>query len=147
MQLSPIRFAAFWIAGATITVAALGFLTGIALDDNGWLGYLRLVRGGAMTQGTVVRTEPANHCLAAYTFNVEGTTYSGIGNACGTSIGQMVAVTYLIAGPEQSCLGSARERLHNELSAFGLGGLIFPPLLILGLGRRRKARLGEAGVA
>ena len=147
MQLSPIRFAAFWIAGATITVAALAFLTGIALDDNGWLGYLRLVRGGAMTQGTVVRTEPANHCLAAYTFNVEGNTYSGVGNACGTSIGQTVAVTYLIAGPEHSSLGSARERLHNELRTFAIGGLILPPLVLLSLARRRKASFGGAGVA
>jgi hypothetical protein len=138
MQLSPTRFAAFWLAGATITVAGLAFVTGIALDDNGWLGYLRLVRGGTLTQGRVVRTEPANHCLAAYTFYIEGKTYSGIGNACGISIGQTVAVTYLIAAPEHSCLGSARERLHNELTTFALGGLIFPPLLILSLGRRRK---------
>ena len=147
MQLSPIRFAAFWIAGATIAVAGLAFLTAITLADNGWLGYLRLVRGGAMTQGTVVRTEPANHCLAAYAFSVEGKTYSGTGNACGTSIGQTVAVTYLIARPEHSCLGSARERLHNELRTFALGGLIFPPLLILSLGRRTRTRLGEAGAA
>jgi hypothetical protein len=139
MQLTPIRFAAFWIAGAMITVAGLAFLTGLALDDNGWLGYLRLVRGGTMTQGTVVRIEPANHCLAAYTFNVERETYSGVGNACGASIGQTVDVTYLIAAPEHSCLGSARERLHNELSTFALGAIIFPPVVILSLARRRKS--------
>jgi hypothetical protein len=130
-----------------VTVASLAILTGTTLRHNGWLGYLRLVRGGTMTQGTVVRTEPANHCLAEYTFDIEGKTYSGVGNACGTSLGQRVDVTYLIAGPEHSCLGSARERLQNELRTFALGGLIFPPLVILTLARRRKTRPGGAGVA
>jgi hypothetical protein len=147
MELTPTRFAVLWIAGAIVTIVGLALLTGTTLRNHGWFGYLRLVREGTMTRGTVVRTQPANHCLVKYSFDIEGRTYSGVGNSCGSRVGQRVDVTYLIAGPEHSSLGSARERLENELRTFALGGLIFPPLVILSLARMRKARPGRTGVA
>lgn len=77
--LRPGRFAAMWLVGGVGAVVALAVLTGITLKDHGWLGYWRLVRGGASIQGVVVRTEPWNHCLAEYRFTIEGNSFSGAG--------------------------------------------------------------------
>ena len=144
--LSPGRFAAMWFVGGVGTVVALAVLTGITLKDHGWLGYWRLVHGGASIQGVVVRTEPGNHCLAEYKFTIGGNSYFGGGPDCGVTVGQAVEVTYLVADPSHSCLGSARARLHNELATFVLGGIIFPPLVILGIRARRNPNREKSGV-
>jgi Protein of unknown function (DUF3592) len=133
------RFAVTWLLGAIATVVLLAVLTGVTLTNHGWWGYLRLVRGGATTQGVVARTEPRNHCLAEYAFAIDGRQYRGAGPYCGAMVGQKVAVTYLTTDPNQSCLGAAREHLNNDLATFVAGGVIFPPMIIAAWRRRRRA--------
>jgi len=142
MQISPNvkSFFAIWLIGAFATIAILAALTSVALHNGGWWGYLRLVRGGTSTQGIIVRTNPGNHCLAEYSFVVGNKSYSGGGPDCSARSNKNVTVTYLIADPTLSCLGSAEEKLWNELITFILGGLIFPPCIIFGVQKMRKAR-------
>ncbi len=121
------RFTIMWFLGSLGTVAFLAAFTAAMLNNNGWLGYLRLVRGGAYATGIVIRTDPRNHCLTEYTFSAGGQRFTGAGSACGASAGQTVAITYLVTDPARSCLGPALAKLENELATFVLGGIIFPP--------------------
>jgi hypothetical protein len=135
------RFAVMWFLGGVVTVLVLAAITVATPGNKDWLGYLRLVRGGADAIGTVVRTEPQNHCLAEYTFNVADRSYIGRGPDCSASVDQKIAITYLMADPAHSCLGSARARLQNELATFIVGGILVPPFILFAVRRRRKQEL------
>jgi hypothetical protein len=124
------RFVGIWFLGGIATVAILAILTGLTLKNHGWVGYLQLVRSGETCEGIITRTEPQNHCLAVYSFKIGDRSYSGDGPDCTARVGQMVSITYLASDPSHSCLGSARERLTNELMTFFVGGIIFPPFVM-----------------
>ena len=126
------RFLIMWLGGGIATIIFLALVTGGTLPDHGWYGYLQLVRHGAVAEGVIVRTEPQNHCLAEYRFNISGKDYLGAGPKCGVGVGEKVLVTYHLHEPAHSCLGRALDRLEGDLAVFVLGALLFPPLIILG---------------
>jgi hypothetical protein len=106
--------------------------------------YLRLVQGGAITKGVVVRTDRNNHCLAEYAFTVDDREYRGAGPDCSVRVGAPVTITYLLGHAEHSCLGVARDRLNNELATFVAGAVFLPPFAMYVWGRRQKASEGRA---
>src|SRR5437016_4683786 len=112
------RFLILWVLGALATVVGLALLTGLMLKDHGWWGYLRLVNAGVTTRAVVMRVERGNHCLAEYSFAIEGHSYAGSGADCTAQVGQSVTITYLPSDPTYSCLGLARDALGNELATF-----------------------------
>lgn len=138
------RFMALWLIGGFATVVGLAVLSGVVLENHGWWGYLRLVNAGVTTQAVIVLTDRENHCLAEYSFVVDGRTYSGSGTDCQVQVGQDVVITYLRWEPKHSCLGLARDALGNELMGFLAGGVVFPPFVLFALrwsgrGRARSA--------
>lgn len=138
------RFLGIWLLGAIATVAILAILTA---GDHGWSGYFKLVLDGNTCEGTITKTEPKNHCHAEYSFSIGGRNYAGTGSDCSAGIGQTVRVTYLPANPSYSCLGSAQERLTNEVMTFVAGGIIFPPFLMLAYRMRKKEKQKMKGDA
>lgn len=118
----------FWLVGGVGLLAMLVISVGRTADEQGWDRYLRLMRNGASSQATIVRTQPGSNCLAEYSFSVGGRTYSGTGSQCHVTVGQKVAVTYLVTDPAQSCLGPAGQRLADEVVSFFFGGFTFPSL-------------------
>jgi hypothetical protein len=138
------RIGLAWLLGSLATVALMATFTGLALQNRGWLGYLRLVKGGAATNGVVLRMDRDNHCLAEYRFVVDGAEYGGAGPDCSLRAGEAVVVTYLISNPAHSCLGVARDGLNNELATFMAGALLLPPLAMYALRRRAQAQEGRA---
>jgi hypothetical protein len=134
------RFAMAWLLGGIATMFVLASITA-AFGNGGWLGYVKLVNGGANTTATVVRAEPRHHCLAEYTFNIGTSNYTGRGSDCSAGVGKAVSVTYLVADPSHSCLGSAKANLANELATFAVGAIVCPPFLIYALRRRREQRV------
>jgi hypothetical protein len=135
------RFIGLWVIGGIATVAILATLTGLTAKDHGWFGYLQLVRHGATCEATVTRTEPQNHCRAEYSFTTGDRSYSGTGPDCSAKVGQNVTVTYLASDPSHSCLWSAHERLTNEVMTFLMGGIGFPPFVMLAYRMRKKEKL------
>jgi hypothetical protein len=135
------RFALAWLLGGIATMFVLASITAAGLGNGGWVGYVKLLNGGANTTATVVRAEPRNHCLAEYTFNIGTRNYIGRGSDCSAAVGKAVSVTYLVADPSHSCLGSAKANLANELATFAVGAIVFPPFLIYALRRRREQRV------
>ncbi len=134
------RFAVAWLLGAIGTFLILAVLTGMTLANHGWWGYFRLVQEGTTADGVITRVEPENHRRAEYVFVVRDVQYRGGVDGFGGKVGQSVVVTYLPTNPNLSCEGDARDRLNNELATFAVGGVMFPPLLILALRRRKRAR-------
>ena len=126
----------FWLIGFTAVVMVLAAFTGAILHNGGWRGYLKLTSGGISTEGVIARVEKNNHCLAEFTFLANGHNYSGRGTSCVATVGQKVQITYLAKNPTLSCLGSARDALHNELFTFLIGGIVFPPLILFGIRRK-----------
>ena len=114
------HFFVLWTLSSVATVVGLALLTGMVLNDHGWWGYLRLVNAGVTTRAVVVRTDRGNHCLAEYSFVVEGQSYSGSGADCTAQVGQVALITYLRSNPKHSCLGLARDALENELVLFAV---------------------------
>ena len=121
-------FPKFWIVGAIGMLAILVVFVGRTADEKGWDNYLRLMRNGATSEATIVRTVPGADCLAEYRFSVGGRSYSGTGSQCKVTVGQKVTVTFLVTDPSQSCLGHAGRRLADEVVSFFLGGFSFPDL-------------------
>ena len=141
------QFIALWLCGGIVTIVGLAVLTGAVLKDHGWWGYLRLVKGGLTTGAVVTHTDRNNHCLAEYSFAVEGQSYSGSGADCSVQVGQGVTVTYLRSDPKLSSLGPARDALQNELTTFLLAGVIIPPFVLFVVSRWRKAVRARSTVA
>ena len=139
------RFMALWLIGGFATVVGLAGVTGLALDNHGWWGYLRLVNGGLTTRAVIVGTDRRNHCLAEYSFIVEGRTYFGSGVDCEAQVDQEAVITYLRSNPELSCLGLARDALGNELMGFLAAGVVFPPIFLHAHRRWRRGRARPAG--
>lgn len=126
------------VIGGVATVVGLATFEVLALKDNGWWGYLRLVSGGATTLANVVETDPQNHCLAGYSFTIAGHSYRGSGEDCYVMVGQGVIITYLKSDPKLSCLGLARDRLANEIEFFITGGVLVPPVFLIAWKRRKR---------
>jgi len=125
------NFLIAWVSGGIAIFVLLSVFTSLAAKGHAWwFGYLQLVRSGGDAEAMVVRTEPGNHCRAEYTFTVAGQSYFGSAPDCSARIGQKVPITYRLADPTHSCLGSARERLNNELISLFAGGVMFPPIII-----------------
>lgn len=141
------KLVGIWLLGGIATIIVLAALTGITVKDHGWIGYLALAVDGNIGEGKITRTEPNNHCRAEYFFVLGGHNYSGIGSDCTAKIGQEVMITYLPANPSHSCLGLARESLTNEVMTFVIGGIIFPPFLMLAYRARKKKKLDNKGNA
>lgn len=121
-------FLKFWFVGVIGVAALLAVFVGRTAEEQGWDAYWRLMRSGAETRATIVRTLPGSDCLAEYSFSVAGRSYTGTGRQCKVRVGQTVTVTYLIADPAHSCLGHAGQRLADEVVSFFFGGFSFPSL-------------------
>jgi uncharacterized protein DUF3592 len=147
-RLSPFQyFLTSWALGGLATVVGLAVLTGLVLKDHGWWGYLRLVNAGVTTRAVVVRTDRGNHCLAEYSFATEGQTYRGSGADCSVRVGESVTITYLPSDPRHSCIRLARDALENELTAFAIGGVIFPPFVLFVVRQWTRRRRATSTVA
>jgi hypothetical protein len=96
MGMSAGRFGALWLIGGVGTVLLLSILTATVLETDGWLGYMRLSKGGQLVEATVDKVDTANHCRVDYRYDVGGVTYHGTGAQCSTRVGAHVIVTYLV---------------------------------------------------
>ena len=132
------RIFAWWLAGGVVTAIALAILTATLLPNRGWLGYLALALDGNTATAKILRTDPDNHCLAEYAFDVGGAEYEGSGALCSAVKGQSIEISYLPANPRHSCIGHAGDALLNEVLAFVAGGVLFPPVVMFGLWRWRR---------
>lgn len=121
-------FVKFCFVGAIGILALLTFFVARTADERGWDNYLHLMRNGANSEATIVRTVPWADCLAEYEFTIGGRSYSGTESQCNVTVGQKVTVTFLVTDPSQSCLGHAGRRLADEVVSFFFGGLTFPSL-------------------
>lgn len=133
-------FTVVWLVGGVVTIALMGFVTASTLESQGWLGYMRLTKGGQTTQGTVVHVDPKNHCRADYRFEVGGNSFRGSGADCRARVGAQVRVTYLVADPRRSCLGDAREKFWNEVIPIVLAGVLLPPFVVVSASWNRSFR-------
>lgn len=137
-------FVITWLLGGLITIAILALITGLSLDNGGWLGYFRLVQNGVSSQAIIIKTDNRNHCRVDYSFGVGNSKYTGRGADCGAQVGQAVEITYLRSNPLLSCLGQARPQLDNELATFAAGGITFPLIFYFAMLRRKKKSLSDS---
>jgi hypothetical protein len=141
------HFLVLWALGGFASVIGLAVLTALVVKDHGWWAYLRLVNAGVTTRAVVMRIDRGNHCLAEYSFAIEGHSYAGSGADCTLKLEQTVTITYLPSDPTHSCLGLARDALGNELATFAIGGVIFPPFVFFAVKRWRRGRRVKSTVA
>ena len=141
-ETNPLYLIALWpVASLFIAGAVLGAWVWIAPPGSGWYGYYQLANDGVETDATLVAVQPQNHCLVRFTFEVDGRQYSGSGNECGVAVGEKVLITYLRSRPQNSCLGRAKNKLNNELMAFGLMAVCLPPFAAFALWMRSGKRV------
>src|SRR5262249_39804220 len=83
----------------------------VALDWQKWNG---LAKYGVATNAIVDAKEPENHNFIRYSYEVNGSHYSGLGSAGGENpgfdelhVGDQVKIVYDSRQPEKSILGSA----------------------------------------
>ena len=69
-----------------------------------WTRHWRLAQASSKAEAVVTRTEPLNHCLAHYEFEVDGQRYQGSGPKCSASVGDKFHVYYLPREPTFSTL-------------------------------------------
>ena len=69
-----------------------------------WARHWRLAQTSSEVEAVVTRTEPNNHCLAHYEFEVDGQLYQGSDSKCSASIGDKLRVYYLPGEPTFSTL-------------------------------------------
>ena len=101
---------------AVLTIAFV--LIGVVATD--WRRSNGLVKYGVATSAIVDRKEPENHDFIRYSYNVNGSHYSGLGNAGGENpgfndlhVGDQVKIVYDSRRPEESILGSAQSHANS----------------------------------
>ena len=79
------------------------FWVGMTSSGFDWARHWRLAQASSEIEVVVTRTEPQNHCLAYYEFEVDGERYQGKGSGgCTARIGDKLHVYYLPGEPEFS---------------------------------------------
>jgi hypothetical protein len=123
------KFLLLWFVGA--------FLILILASRGSVIWFYRLAHVGVSTRGVVTALEPGNHQAVHYSYEVQGSVYSGTGwgdfgnPAFGVlSVGQTGFVYYLPKEPSVSCLGYPDELLTNEEIPIILAALTFPPFAL-----------------
>jgi hypothetical protein len=86
-------------------IALTFFWVSITSSGFEWKRQWRLAQASAEADAFVYRTEPHNHCLVHYQFEVDGEQYRGKGpGGCSAVIGDKVHVYYLPGQPAFSTL-------------------------------------------
>lgn len=139
--MSPSLPSRLWLPLAAAALAAFGLWR---LHPQQWPRDRRLAERGATARGVVTAKGPDTE--VHYSFEVDGTVYSGVGAAGygnpefeALSDGDDVMVSYMPGKPSDSMLGLASEHLRDQNRAIALGLLLFVPALLLAL-RRELAR-------
>jgi hypothetical protein len=116
----------------------LSCVTAISLAQIGWITYLRLVRQGIQTKGTVVQMFPESHALIKYEYEVGGRKFEGLTQSRppnppirDLSIGQRLIVYYYPKDPAQSIIGSPHYQLRNETISIALVAIVLPTSIVL----------------
>jgi hypothetical protein len=124
------KFLLLWFLSAS--------LIAVLASRGNLVGFYRLTHWGVSARGVVTALEPGNHQSVHYSYEVDGSSYSGIGGggfgnpAFGfLSVGQAVFVYYLPNEPSVSCMGYPDKLLTNEEIPIILAALIFPPFALL----------------
>jgi hypothetical protein len=108
------RNTAWWLG----FFGALTFYWGAAtLGGFDWTMHWKLARTSAEAQASVARTEPQNHCLAYYEFEVAGRRYYGSGSACSASVGDKLHAYYLPGDPTFNTLKQPGSDLAFMITA------------------------------
>jgi len=125
----------FIVCAATWLVLALGL--GALVGGQNLRRYYLLATDGIKTQGVVVDTEPQNHQLVRYSYQVAGISQAGVSNIgygnppfASLHAGAPVLVYYDSSEPTSSVLGEPAPRLSNEVVSVALVMLLFPSLIV-----------------
>ena len=120
----------------------LGFFGGLiffwgSITSSGfdWVRHWKLAFASAETEAVVTRTEPHNHCLAHYEFELDGQQYQGSGSNCSANIGDKVHVHYLPGDPDFSTAKAPGSDLVFVIFAPLVLSCIAGVLLMVRLGR------------
>lgn len=121
-------------------VGALAFYW-IAATSGGfdWTRHWRLARASSEAEAVVTRTEPHNHCLAHYEFEVDGHQYQGSGSNCSARIGDKLHVYYLQGEPTFSTVKTPGSDLMFMIAAPTVLSVIAGFIVMMRIGRRGKS--------
>ena len=104
-----------------------------------WAQQWRLTRSSSKAEAIVTRTEPDNHCIAHYEFEVNGKQYQGLGSNCSIGVGGKLLVYYLPGDPTFSTAKTPGSDLEF---------MIFAPLVLaVGAGFIVMLQLGRRGTS
>jgi len=109
----------------------------VALD---WRRSNGLAKHGVAINASVDGKEPENHDFIRYSYNVNGSHYSGLGSAGGENpgfddlhVGDKVKIVYDSRRPAESILGSAQSRANSATRGVIFLGVFGPLFLMIAL--------------
>jgi len=98
------------------------FWVGITNSGFDWTRNWRLAWASLEVDAVIIRTEPQNHCLVEYQFEVNGERYQRKGSGgCTAGIGDKIHVYYLPGEPDFST---------TKTPGFDLVFVIFAPMVL-----------------
>jgi len=103
-------------------VALTFFWVSITSSGFDWTRNWKLARASSEVDAVIINTEPHNHCLVEYEFEVNGKRYEGKGpGGCTARIGDKIHVYYLAEDPAFSI---------TKTPGFDLLFVIFAPIIL-----------------
>ena len=119
-----------WLAAWLVLAIVFGAVAGQNLDR-----YYRLKEHGIAIEGIAHERRP--HGEIAYSFEVNGQTYEGVGrpgigapSLYGIAMGDKVPIHYLPAGPNINCMGDPQQLYSGEIAPVLLVSLVFPTMTV-----------------
>src|SRR5436190_6982616 len=114
----------------------LACLLGIFLSQLNWVAYLKLMRRGLRTEGTVIQAIPEMHGTVRYSYEAGGRKYEGQTQPTMPNPpidrlkpGAVVTIYYDPQTPEKSVLGNPNLLFRNETITIVLVVLLLPTAL------------------
>jgi hypothetical protein len=125
----------FWFAWAVLAVVFASLLAPLNVPR-----FVHILRHEASVTAVVTGTACWNHASVLYSFTFEGRTYTGADSFTKQPCecykpGSSITVYFSTASPEKNVTIEPWAGLWNEIISIALVCLIFPPLILLGLGR------------
>src|SRR5581483_10953255 len=130
------------------TIWLLVAIAAAALLSSNLRMYATLADSGVKSQGIIIRTEPMNHELVFYSYQVGGVSYQGADNVglgntnfAGLSLGEFLMIYYLPSNPRISILGEPAAKLKNEIIFVSMVTLFAPTFIVCIFAISRKQLL------
>jgi hypothetical protein len=97
---------------------------------------VRAESGDAVIEGVM----PNQHCSTHYRYQVHGKEFTGLDSGkCNVAVGSHQQVYYDPLHPDRSILTAPKAALINDLIPALLAALLFPMLILYGVGRFQKS--------